>query len=106
MNNDNLTQILTLVAELELESRRKKLKAGMINARKNGKTWGGSKPGWRKVSKEQIDQIIEMKINGVNVSKISRIVNLSRPTIYHVLKENHSKWSGNNGFTSNSDNVA
>jgi len=89
ITNPLLVKILTLVAKFELEAKQKKIEIGQDKARENGKKWGGSKPGWRwKVSKEQIDKIIEMKIDGVKISKIAQILNFSRPTIYHVLK-NH-----------------
>jgi DNA invertase Pin-like site-specific DNA recombinase len=55
-------------------------------ARRKGKKWGGSKKGWRwKVSDDQIAAITEMREVGKKISQISRIVGLSRPTIYRIL---------------------
>ena len=48
---------------------------------------GGSKKGWRwKVTDNQLAAIKEMQAAGKKISQISRIVGLSRPTIYRVLK--------------------
>ena len=61
---------------------------GMEAARKMGKKWGGSKPGWRwKVSDEQVTAIHEMQAAGRKVTHIARIMGLSRPTIYRVLRQ-------------------
>ncbi len=80
-------RILASVAEFETEIRSERVAAGQAAARKKGKTWGGSKPGWRwKVSEDQIAAITEMKVAGKSISLIARVTGLSRPTIYHVLK--------------------
>jgi transcriptional regulator of acetoin/glycerol metabolism len=64
------------------------VRAGQEAARRNGKKWGGSKPGWRwKVSDEQATAIGEMKAEGRKVTHIARIMGLSRPTIYRVLRQ-------------------
>ncbi|MGO8746862.1 MAG: helix-turn-helix domain-containing protein [Thermoguttaceae bacterium] len=56
-------------------------------ARRKGKRWGGSKKGWRwKVTDDQLASIQEMRTAGKKIAQISRIVGLSRPTIYRVLE--------------------
>jgi hypothetical protein len=61
--------------------------AGQAVARRKGKKWGGSKPGWRwKVSDDQVIAIKEMKAAGKKVTRIARVTGLSRPTIYRVLE--------------------
>lgn len=75
------------MAEYETEVRAERVAAGQAVARRKGKRWGGSKPGWRwKVSDEQMTAISEMKTAGKPVAHIARITGLSRPTIYRVLK--------------------
>ena len=81
-------RILASVAEYETEIRAERVAAGQAAARKKGKTWGGSKKGWRwKVTDEQVNAIHDMKAAGKKITEIARITGLSRPTIYRVLKE-------------------
>ena len=48
-------RILASVAEYETEVRAERVAAGQAVARRKGKKWGGSKPGWRwKVSDDQV----------------------------------------------------
>ena len=80
-------RILASVAEYETEVRAERVAAGQAVARRKGKKWGGSKPGWRwKVSDDQVVAIREMKTAGRKVSHIARVTGLSRPTIYRVLR--------------------
>ena len=79
-------RILASVAEYETEIRAERVAAGQAVAKKKGKTWGGSKKGWRwKVSDDQVTAIKEMKAVGRKIAHISRVTGLSRPTIYRVL---------------------
>jgi DNA invertase Pin-like site-specific DNA recombinase len=79
-------RILASVAEYETEVRSERVAAGQAVARRKGKKWGGSKRGWRwKVSDDHLLAIQEMKAAGKPVAQISRIVGLSRPTVYRVL---------------------
>lgn len=81
-------RILASVAEYETEVRAERVAAGQAVARKRGKKWGGSKPGWRwKVTDEQLTAIREMRAAGKKVTAISRVTGLSRPTIYRVLEQ-------------------
>jgi DNA invertase Pin-like site-specific DNA recombinase len=80
-------RILASVAEYETEVRAERVAAGQAVARRKGKKWGGSKPGWRwKVSDDQVVAIKEMKMAGKKVTHIARITGLSRPTVYRVLR--------------------
>lgn len=80
-------RILASVAEYETEVRAERVAAGQAVARRKGKTWGGSKKGWRwKVTKDQVTAIKEMKAAGKKISHIARVTGLSRPTIYRVLE--------------------
>jgi len=76
------------VTEYETEIRAERVAVGQAAARRNGKTWGGSEKGWRwKVSDEQVVAIHEMKTAGKPIAQIARVTDLSRPTIYRVLRE-------------------
>lgn len=80
-------RILASVAEYETEIRAERVAAGQAVARRKGKKWGGSKKGWRwKVKPEQIEAVHEMRAAGKPVAQIARVVGLSRPTIYAVLR--------------------
>jgi DNA invertase Pin-like site-specific DNA recombinase len=80
-------RILASVAEYETEVRAERVTAGQAVARRNGKVWGGSKKGWRwKVSDEQKTAILEMHGAGKPITQIARITDLSRPSVYRVLK--------------------
>ena len=80
-------RILASVAEYETEIRAERVTAGQEVARCKGKKWGGSKKGWRwKVTDDQIEAIKEMKAAGKSVAHIARVTQLSRPTIYKILK--------------------
>jgi DNA invertase Pin-like site-specific DNA recombinase len=81
-------RILASVAEFETEVRAERVAAGQAAAKRKGKRWGGSKPGWRwKVSDEQLAAIREMRAAGKKISAIARVTGLSRPTIYRVLEQ-------------------
>ena len=80
-------RILASVAEYETEIRAERVAAGQAVARRNGKSWGGSKKGWRwKVTDDQVAAIHEMKAANKPIAQIARVTGLSRPTIYRVLK--------------------
>lgn len=80
-------RILASVAEYETEVRAERVAAGQAVAKRKGKTWGGSKKGWRwRVSDDQVTAIREMKAVGKKIAHISRVTGLSRPTIYRVLE--------------------
>ena len=81
-----MANMLASVSEYETEVRGERVMAGQIIARKNGKRWGGSKPGVRKqVSEEKERTIRLLKSKGETITAIARTVELSRPTIYAVL---------------------
>jgi DNA invertase Pin-like site-specific DNA recombinase len=83
-----MANVLASVAQYETEIRAERVIAGQAVARANGKTWGGSKPGVRKVvTPTQEKAILRMKQDGESVTAISLAVGLSRPTIYDVLSQ-------------------
>lgn len=82
-----MANVLASVAQYETEIRAERVLAGQEKARKEGKRWGGGKPGRRvRVSEEKEAAIRQMKAEGKGIAEISRVVELSRPTIYSVLE--------------------
>ena len=85
-------RILASVSEYETECRAERVHAGQQVARRKGKTWGGSKKGWRwRVTDDQLAAIQEMRTAGKPIAQIARVTGLSRPTIYRVLREARSR---------------
>lgn len=81
-------RILASIAEFETEVRGERVAAGQAAARKRGKRWGGSTKGRRlKVKPEQVIAAQEMQESGKSISVIARVLSLSRPTVYKLLKE-------------------
>ena len=81
-------RILASVAEYETEVRAERVAAGQAVAKKKGKKWGGTKPGWRwKVTDDQVTAIREMKAAGKKIAHIARVTGLCRPTVYRVLRQ-------------------
>ena len=73
-------------AQFETEVRAERILAGQAAARAAGKTWGGGKPGRRvRLSVEKETAIRQLHDQGKSISEISRVIGLSRPTIYRVL---------------------
>ena len=82
-----MANVLASVAQYETEVRAERVRAGQRAARKNGVTWGGSKPGWRwKVTDDQVTAVVEMKEAGKPITQIARVTGLSRPTVYRLLE--------------------
>lgn len=82
-----MANVLASVAQFEAEVISERIKAGVAKAKADGKRWGGSKPGRRKVSPEQLQVIRQLRTDGTPITRIAKAVGLSRPTIYGVLKE-------------------
>lgn len=81
-----LANVLASVAQYETEVRAERVRAGQEVARRNGKQWGGSKPGIRKkVTTERELAIKRLYEEGTPISRIAKALNLSRPTVYSVL---------------------
>ena len=83
-----MANVLASVAQYDNEMRSERVRAGQAVAKANGKTWGGSKPGKRKkLTKDKIEIIHDMKSKGKSIAAIARAVGVTRPTIYSVLNE-------------------
>lgn len=81
-----LANVIASMAQYETEVRAERVAAGLAVARAKGKTWGGSKPGVRKVVTDaQIRTVRTLKAAGETITSISQVVRLSRPTVRSVL---------------------
>ena len=77
--------VLASLAQYETEVRGERVQAGQDAARRQGKTWGGSKPGRRKATPDQMQAILQLHEQRLSVNRISKAVGLSRPTIARLL---------------------
>jgi DNA invertase Pin-like site-specific DNA recombinase len=81
-----MANVLASVAQFETEIRAERILAGQAAARDAGKVWGGGKHGRRvRLSVEKEKAIKQLSKQGKGISEISRVVGLSRPTVYKAL---------------------
>jgi DNA invertase Pin-like site-specific DNA recombinase len=81
-----LAHVLASVAQFETEVRAERILAGQAAARAAGKVWGGGKAGRRvRLSMEKEKAIKQLHRQGKPIAEISRVVGLSRPTIYKAI---------------------
>jgi len=81
-----MAHVLASVAQYETEIRAERVLAGQAKARAEGKRWGGGKTGRRvRVTEEKERTVRRMAGDGIAIAEISRVVGLSRPTVYAVL---------------------
>jgi len=81
-----MAHVLASVAAYETEVRQERQLAGIAGAKALGKRWGGRKRGTRiKVTPEREHAIREMVAARKTISEISRVLGLTRQTIYRVL---------------------
>ncbi|PQO27667.1 DNA invertase [Blastopirellula marina] len=82
-----LANVLASVAQFETEVRAERVLAGQQAAKAKGKQIGGRQTGARgQKVREHEDTIRTLHAAGKSVSSIARTLNLSRPTIYSVLR--------------------
>ncbi len=89
-----MANVLASIAAYETEVRRERQLAGIEQAKAEGRTWGGSKPGRRRISKEQEQLILRMRAEGMKIAAIRRATKVSRPTIYSVLNSTNGNVQG------------
>lgn len=83
-----LAAVLLGVAEMEQETRRERQLAGIQAAKAKGRKWGGSSKGWRsKETQAKAEAVRRLKADGMKVAEIARVVGLSRPTVYSLLRD-------------------
>lgn len=73
--------MLSTFAEFERDMIRERVKAGIANARENGKPHGRPK-----TASHKLDKILELKSAGLNNSQIARELKISRPSVIGLLK--------------------
>jgi DNA invertase Pin-like site-specific DNA recombinase len=79
--------IIASVAAYETEVRAERVKAGQLAAKSRGIRWGGSKKGFRKTkTKEKTKAVLQLHRQGMSKTKISRVLGVSIPTVYSILK--------------------
>jgi len=82
-----LSGILASVAQYEREVARERQTAGIAAAKAAGKRWGGRRTGARwKVTPEIERQVLRMRAGGESVAATARLLNLSRGTVYAILR--------------------
>lgn len=82
-----VAQIISSIAQFEIETISQRIKAGQNAARANGKKWGGSKKGWRKKEiAEKVSIIQKLLKQGVSKTEISRSLGISYPTVINICK--------------------
>jgi len=83
-----LANVLASVAQFEREVRGERQAAGIAAAKAEGKKWGGSRAGVpKKVTPVQVRTIARMRKDGESIVAISKLVGLSRPTIYTIYAQ-------------------
>jgi DNA invertase Pin-like site-specific DNA recombinase len=75
---------LASFAEFEADIRAERQADGIRNAIEKGIKFGAK----AKINKDEIDEIIELKNNGVSASKIALQFNIDRSSVYRLIKEN------------------
>jgi len=81
-----MAHVLASVAVYETEVRQERQLAGIAAAKKNGKHWGGRKPGTRiKLTPGKEEQARNMAEVGKPIAEIARVLGLTRQTIYRAL---------------------
>lgn len=79
--------VLASVAAYETEVRKERQLAGIAKAQSDGKTWGGRRPGTRvRLTEEKENLIRQLHAEGKQVASISRLVGLTRKTVYKAVR--------------------
>ena len=79
--------VLASVAAYETEVRRERQLAGIAKAKAEGKSWGGRKQGTRvRLTVEKENLIRQLHGEGKKIATISRLVGLTRNTVYRAVR--------------------
>ena len=79
-----LLSMLGAVAEFERSMIKERQREGIAIAKAKGK-YKGRKPS---LTPAQVDEVVELKANGVSIAEIARRYGVSRPSIYRALENN------------------
>ncbi|MEO5304954.1 recombinase family protein [Corynebacterium sp. c25Ua_47] len=80
--NNLLLNMLGAVAEFERSLIKERQREGIAIAKTKGK-YKGRKPS---LTSAQVDEVVELKANGVSIAEIARRYGVSRPSIYRALE--------------------
>lgn len=82
-----MANVIASVAVYESEIRGERMRAGIAARRAKGKRWGGKPAGCKaKKTKEAEGAVRQLKAGGHTVANISRLLGLSRGTVYSCLE--------------------
>jgi len=81
-----VADILASVAAYETEVRGDRVAEGQRAAMEAGKTWGGSKLGWTKLTRGQVDSILTLHGAGTSKRQIAKSMGLSWPTVSKIVQ--------------------
>ena len=79
-----MATMLATFAQLENEVRAERIRAGQSAAKDRGVKWGGSKPGIRGISQEQLNQVAKLKADGLGPTAIARATGIHRSSVYRL----------------------
>ena len=79
-------QIIAVFSELELQMIRQRVRSGIANARAKGKTLGRPRICTENVPEFFLRYYPQYKAGKLNISELSRLTKISRPTCYRYLK--------------------
>jgi DNA invertase Pin-like site-specific DNA recombinase len=83
-----MAHVLSSVSQFETEVRAERIAAGQAAAKAAGKSWGGRAPGKRtKAIASKEEAIRTLKKAGQSVVSIAKALQISRPTVYAILKD-------------------
>lgn len=83
-----MANVIASVAQYETEVRSERQMAGIRAAQAAGKRWGGSVKGRRiRVTDDHVEQARALRGQGKSITAISKLLRLSRPTVYRVLSQ-------------------
>ena len=81
-----IANVMVSLAEYETELRGERVQAGQAAARARGVTWGGSKAGWTKLSKQQMQAVLRLHESGTSKRGIASMMGLSWPTVSKFIE--------------------
>ena len=81
-----LINILGSIAEFESELKSERILAGQAAAKAAGRKWGGSKPGIRGITEDQLRQVAKLRSEGLGPTQISRACGIHRSSVYRLCR--------------------
>ena len=82
-----MANVIASFAQWETECRSERVRAGIARARADGKRWGGSQPGSRRISETKMQVARQMRDEGHPVKQIADTLGVSRQWVYTLLAD-------------------